>query len=212
MADFCNAKFSGRKSYFTLAKFSEEVNFSNATFSGDVLFDGAKFCGKVVHFGNATFSKIADFFNAKFSSRTESIDFRLATFSGVANFGSVHFHAEKIDFSYAKFFGEMAIFIETIFLKEAIFSSATFSGRAYFSCRFHGKTYFNYVLFEDGKKILFWTENLSKVSFANTDITCVRFKETARWGEGKGKNDKFKVFEERQLEKFLKFSFEWGGS
>jgi hypothetical protein len=50
---------------------------------------------------------------------------------------------------------------------------------------FNGETRFNYVLFEAEEKIIFEVQDLSKVSFANTDITRVRFSETARWGEGK---------------------------
>jgi len=49
------------------------------------------------------------------------------------------------------------------------------------------KAYFNYVLFEEGKKILF------DISFMNKDITRVRFNDRARWGKGQ---DKFRVFEE----------------
>jgi hypothetical protein len=51
-------------------------------------------------------------------------------------------------------------------------------------------------LFEDGKKILFVIEDLSKVSFMNTDITRVRFADRAKWG----KYDKFKVPQEELLE------------
>jgi len=58
------------------------------------------------------------------------------------------------------------------------------------------KVYFNYVLFEDGKKILFGIEDVSNVSFMNTDITRERFSDRARWG----KQDKFKVIEEEMLE------------
>jgi hypothetical protein len=43
-------------------------------------------------------------------------------------------------------------------------------------------------------------QDLSKVSFANTDITRVRFSETARWGMGRKDKDRFKVIEERWLE------------
>ena len=55
------------------------------------------------------------------------------------------------------------------------------------------KAYFNYVLFEEGKKILFNIVDLSGISFMNTDITRVRFNDRARWGKGQ---DKFRVFEE----------------
>jgi hypothetical protein len=53
------------------------------------------------------------------------------------------------------------------------------------------------VLFEDGKKILFGIEDLSKFSFMNTDITRVRFSDRARWG----RKDKFKVTDEEMLGK-----------
>lgn len=64
---------------------------------------------------------------------------------------------------------------------------------------FKDKACFNYVLFEDGKKILFGIEDLSKFSFMNTDITRVRFGDRARWGE----KDKFKVVEKEMLENSL---------
>jgi hypothetical protein len=58
----------------------------------------------------------------------------------------------------------------------------------------------NYVLFEDGRKILFGDiEDLSQFSFMNTDITRVRFGDRAKWGE----KDKFKVVEEEMLENSL---------
>jgi hypothetical protein len=55
------------------------------------------------------------------------------------------------------------------------------------------------VLFEDGKKILFGIDDLSKFSFMSTDITRVRFSDRARWGE----KDNFKVLEEEMLENSL---------
>jgi hypothetical protein len=70
---------------------------------------------------------------------------------------------QRVDFSSTKF-------------SEADFGSAKFSGKADFSSVFiKDKVYFNYVLFEDGKKILFGIEDLSNFSFMNTDITRVRF-------------------------------------
>ena len=49
-----------------------------------------------------------------------------------------------------------------------------------FSGYFNGKTEFNYVLFEGKEKVIFEIENVSKVSFMNTDITGVRFRDKAR--------------------------------
>jgi len=70
---------------------------------------------------------------------------------------------QRVDFSSTKF-------------SEADFGSAKFSGKADFSSVFiKDKVYFNYVLFEDGKKILFGIEDISNFSFMNTDITRVRF-------------------------------------
>lgn len=46
------------------------------------------------------------------------------------------------------------------------------------SIQLNKETNFKYVLFEDGKKILFDTKDLSNVSFMNTDITRVRFSDT----------------------------------
>ena len=90
----------------------------------------------------------------------------------------------------------LANFHSAVFSRRANFGSAKFSGEARFSGTFEGNAYFNYVLFEDGKKILFAIEDLSKVFFMNTDITRVRFSDRARWG----KDDKFKVLEEELLE------------
>lgn len=120
-------------------------------------------------------------------------------------------HPIKTEFSQSANFGlaefsKKADFYSTIFSGEVEFSSAKFSGEADFSSTFKDKAFFNYVLFEDGKKILFGEiEDLSKFSFMNTDITRVRFSDRARWG----KEDKIRVIEEERLENFLKFSFCW---
>ena len=55
-----------------------------------------------------------------------------------------------------------------------------------FSWYFNGKTEFNYVLFEGKEKVIFNIENLSNVSFMNTDLTGVRFRDKARWRRGGG--------------------------
>ena len=57
-------------------------------------------------------------------------------------------------------------------------------------------------LLADGKKILFEAEDLSKVSFAHTDIARVRFSQITKWGQ----RDKFKIVEERELEEHLEYA------
>jgi hypothetical protein len=71
--------------------------------------------------------------------------------------------------------------------EEANFWNSEFYGKIYLSGHFNGTTKFNYVLFEGKEKIYFDIENLSNVSFMNTDITGVRFSDEARrriGGEG----------------------------
>jgi hypothetical protein len=62
------------------------------------------------------------------------------------------------------------------------------------------------MTFDDKEKVIFESEELSKVSFMNTDITGVGFSDKARWGGGgkKVKEDRFKIVDERRLEKEIK--------
>jgi len=53
-------------------------------------------------------------------------------------------------------------------------------------------------------KVTFDIENLSNVSFMNTDLTGVRFSDNARWGGKKVKEDRFKIVDERLLEEEIK--------
>jgi uncharacterized protein YjbI with pentapeptide repeats len=188
-ANFSEANFQGQVS-FSGANFQRLTDFTLAKFSGPTNFSGANFQGPV-YFCNATFSRKTDFYAVTFSG--EIANFVAVTFSGPVDFRFVRFPILAF-FGYAKFL-------------DANFSSSIFSGQARFFCEFKGKTYFNYVLFEDGRKIQFGkgTEKLSKVSFMNTDITRVRFLETTQWGE----TDGFKVYEEYLLEQSLNCYFDW---
>ena len=165
-----------REPLFCIGYFIPSIRI-NDIFTNTVYFSKCKFQG-VTNFDQAKFSE-ADFSSAEFSEA----DFSSAKFSKKADFGFAEFSGQA-NFSSAKF-------------SEADFSSAKFSGQADFSITF--KDNFNYVLFEDGKKILFGIEDLSQFSFMNTDITRVRFSDRARWG----KKDKFKVVEEEMLENSL---------
>jgi uncharacterized protein YjbI with pentapeptide repeats len=202
-ANFYKAEFSGQIARFSFAKFFVGANFKSATFSGLTYFDSAEFPIRV-YFNSATFSgQLVDFSKAKFSLRSffnsatfsEKAYFDEATFSGVANF-------DEADFVGEAYFG-LAEFSE-----KASFDSAKFAEKANFSkILIKDKAYFNYVLFADGRKILFGEiEDLSNFSFANTDITRVRFSDKASWGKGKKDKDRFKVIEEEILENSSAYS------
>jgi hypothetical protein len=140
-----------------------------AKFSGNTNFTLTKFSGQATSFRQATFSGGVNFNLAMFSGQA---GFETTTFSGQANLSKANFK-------------RITYFSGATFQKEADFNQAAFFHRVYFSDRspdlgtFNGVTRFNYVLFEANEKIIFDVHDLSKVSFANTDITRVRFSEIA---------------------------------
>lgn len=191
-----------------------EVDFTNTEFSGEALFALAKFSGEAKFL--AKFTGEADFGNTQFSSKTiftetifcKKADFTKCSFTGEANFSYVNFSDKTyfpdvkfflgVNFSGAKF--SEAYFPDAKFSNRADFSGSTFSKEAYFSGEFSAPVLFNYTIFEQPTKVTFDISNMSNVSFANTDITRIRFSERARWGVGKKDKDRFKVIEERWLE------------
>ena len=128
-------------------------------------------------------------------------------FSGSHFFGKADFYGAKfkteVHFDGAKFQGEASFYFAN-FQEEADFDYSEFYGMTHFSGHFNDKTTFNYVLFEGKEKVIFDIENLSNVSFMNTDLTGVRFSAKARWGEKKAKEDRFKIIEERLLDEKIK--------
>jgi uncharacterized protein YjbI with pentapeptide repeats len=195
--------------YFSGSQFFEKAYFPEANFKGEASFSDAHFKGEASFF-IANFKGEASFSKAEFKGET---NFSKAKFQGEADFYEANFQGEA-DFYEANFQGE-ADFSEANFQGEAFFSKAEFYSKTYFSGQFDGKTKFNYVLFEGKEKVIFDIENLSNVSFMNTDITGVRFSDEARWGEKKVeydtfwggkkvKEDKFKIVDERLLEKEIK--------
>jgi uncharacterized protein YjbI with pentapeptide repeats len=89
--------------------------------------------------------------------------FHEATFYGEVDFSEVNF-SQKVDFSGAKF-SEQANFWGAKLLAEADF----------LKCCFVDKALFRYTLFELQNKVTFDNSNLSNVSFADSDITRIRF-------------------------------------
>ena len=128
---------------------------------------------------------MAEFKRTKFQGLA---NFHRATFEKIANFYNTRFQESRFD--------------TTAFKGITNFCYAAFFDRTFFTddCKFHKKTFFNNVLFVDKEKVIFDVENLSKVSFMNTDITQIEFGENCLWG---GKEDKFKIVDEQELEYFL---------
>jgi uncharacterized protein YjbI with pentapeptide repeats len=208
-ADFSSATFKG-KADFPRATFEGETDFVSAKFQGITCFDEAKFQG-ITKFGFAEF-KTSSFGAANFQGRLwfnlatfqGSVNFHFAYFQEITKFASVTFHSIA-DFSSATFKGE-ADFTGATFEEEADFLGCYFYSATIFSGEFNGVAKFNYGLFGGRDKTFFYIENLSNVSFMNTDLTGVRFSDKARWGGGEEntREDKFKIIDERLLEEKIK--------
>ena len=217
IVDFSGSTF-GPKSIvnFSSALFNADADFSGVEFNGEVNFSDVEFNSRS-DFSETEFRKRADFsfgkfFQAQFASTKlkkayfVGAEFQKARFisvnvSGEANFhlakfGEVYFFKNscaKTDFSGARF--EKAYFYQMVFRDEVDFYQASLEEVNFSNIQFKGETRFRFVLFKDGEKTLFDVEDMSNVSFLNTDITRVRFGEKIRWG----KNDKFEVIDENKL-------------
>jgi uncharacterized protein YjbI with pentapeptide repeats len=217
-ANFHGATFSG-KADFNSVTFSGKANFHGATFSNGANFHGATFSNGA-DFNRVAFSDEANFNRVTFSNGAIAIfnrvtfsgkaDFNSVTFSGKANFNRVTFSG-KADFHGATF-SNGARFSEATFFKEADFIYATFSDSVNFSQVkflnevrfsnpseskvFDNETLFQYVIFEQPYKAMFDINDLSKVSFAGSDISKITFTDKVRWGG----DDGLKVIEEKWLE------------
>lgn len=174
---------------FGAATFSERPCFAGTTFSGRADFNNAAFSGGV-DFGRDDFSE-ADFFNATF---TEGGVFGDATFTKEADFNHATF-SERADFDGATFI-KGANFVGTKF-HNANFTQTKFLNEVRFSgSEFKGEVLFKYTIFEQPAKTMFDVYDLSKVSFAGTDISKVTFTDKVKWG---GK-DHLKIIEEEWIE------------
>jgi uncharacterized protein YjbI with pentapeptide repeats len=213
---FSGSQFFG-KADFSRANFQEGAFFDEANFQGNAIFLGANFQGKA-HFYRANFRGETIFLEANFqegafflgSNFREAAFFNGAKLEGDTSFFYASFQQASFNvanfqgvasFNEAKFEG-VALFNDTNFQGGVYSSNSDFYGKTYFSGEFNGKTKFNYVLFEGKEKVTFDIENLSNVSFMNTDITGVRFSDKARWrikGEGKKvKESKYRYFNSAQ--------------
>jgi uncharacterized protein YjbI with pentapeptide repeats len=219
-ANFSNATFSD-VTFFSSTTFNHTADFSSTTFNHTVDFLEAKF-NDDTFFSFTTFNHTANFLEAKFNDDTffSYVNFRE---NSVANFADLEFNG-KADFSYGKFhearfnstkFKETnfvgtelikANFVKNEFDGKVTFYQSIFQEANFSKVMFNFDTDFKFVTFrEGGDKILFDIEDLSKVSFMNSDITRVRFGQNTHWGS----YDSFKTIDEENLEEMVSYAFKW---
>jgi len=145
---------------------------------------------KVMKLQGTTFSGTANFY----SSKLEKVDLYQANFEKNSNFAEATLR--EVIFSDGKF-QDNSNFAYAIFQDDVRFKNVEFQGADFSFAKFFGKTYFNDVLFNKPDRVNFDVEDLSKVSFRNTDVTKVRFGERVKWG---GKNG-FRIIDEELLNK-----------
>jgi uncharacterized protein YjbI with pentapeptide repeats len=217
-ANFRSAHFT-EVAYFTKAHFTEIANFPEAQFIGEINLSDTRFTGEV-SMSKAEFRKRAVFYKTEFAEKSDfsgaklvHADFPRAQFSEVdfseAQFSEVDFSGTQFTKS-ADFYG--AYFSEVQFLSydhrksHASFSGAQFAESAVFrNAQLTEIVHYRNVQLNKPEQIIFVDTNsndLSQVSFLNTDISRARFGENVKWG-----ND-FKILEERQIEISLE-SNEW---
>jgi len=184
-SEFPNSRFQG-KTRFTGAKF-EKVEFSQSNF-GSVDFDYASM--NVMRFNGTIFDGAANFS----SSKLEKVNLHQANFKKNCNFAEATLC--EVMFSNGKFHGN-SNFSYATFIDDVQFKNVEFQGADFSFAKFSGKTYFNDVLFRIQDRVNFDVENLSKVSFRNTDVSKVRFGELVEWGG----DDGFRIIDEELLNK-----------
>jgi len=171
-----NANFTGAK----LTK----TNFRQCTF--DLLnLDNSEI--QVVVIQGCTFSKGANFS----SSNLDNVDCLNVNFKENANFSESNL--QNVSFS-GKTQGKCN-FVKTRFINNIKFTNFEFNQCDFSDAQFQGISYFNDVQFKNQENVNFKVDDLSKVSFKNTDITHVRFGENVKWA---GK-DGFTVIDEERL-------------
>jgi uncharacterized protein YjbI with pentapeptide repeats len=198
---FSDTTFNGEADFRDTA-FKGQARFYNTTFNGEVDFEDTYF--NEVHFDRATFNGRADFRHTEYDKR---VTFDDNIFNGETSFKSSkfwtfvpfdnNFFNRRTSF-YDATFVEGADFRDNVFNQTVLFDRATFNGGADFDyATFNGQAsftensikrdiIFTHVILREQELVTF-DGDLSKVSFANTDITRVRFGDRIVWGI-KGRN------------------------
>lgn len=179
----------GKISYTDSLFLCGNVSFSEARFikDGDVSFDWVVFLESDISFERATFLGEGD------------VTFNGASFSGNVHFNAVHFLQKGgVFFNAAYFSGQGEVF----------FNRAKFSGPVSFiNSKFRTSVFFRFVNFMSPEQVQFLEtedfEDLSMVSFLNTDITRITFGENTRFGRSESKKERFKILDEIRFEKSI---------
>ena len=190
-----------KKAEFRNAHFTGEADFTGVQFTGEANFTGVQFTERA-HFMDAQFTERAHFLDAEFTGA----DFTGVQFTGEANFVFAQF-TEMTYFTAARF--QEIAYLDRTNIKEAHFYKTRFAEADFSNIENRNrekesaeKAYphlnFQNVQFDNQEHTIFLSDDLSEVSFINTDITRVRFGEDVVWG------DKFKIREEREIENQLK--------
>jgi len=216
-ADFSLSKIED--SDFFGVTFEEEITFVGANISR-TRFPNSEFKGPV-RFTGATLTK-TNFPQSKFNSVDfDNVSINVSILQGTTFFRDVNFsnsNLEKIDFFNSNFkknvnftdttikeisftetiFEGLIKFVRTKFQDQVKFFNVEFNNVNFIDSIFEGKTFFHDVLFRIPEKVVFYVDELSKVSFKNTDLKKIRFGEKIKWA---GK-DGFKIIDEEYLNEF----------
>ena len=193
-ADFFGAKFEENVSFigaeinmskFEKTKFQKTANFIGTTLT-KVNFPQCEFSGldfsnaklQVVSLRGTVYNQNANFSLSKF----EKVDFFNARFKKDAIFSETNMN--QVVFPNTLFSGSTK-FVNSIF-KDVQFNNSKFQEADFSNSKFEEKTSFNDVLFHDQSKVNFDVDNLSQVSFMNTDITNIRISDRVKWGGANG--------------------------
>lgn len=199
-AEFRNLRFDAYVD-FSFTKFEQELNIYNVTCFG-VSFTGAEFGGKVEFNGLEMHEQEnISFVSSKFKAECEflgdnlhNVEFTGSAFEKDALFMDVDFYG-KTNFQNSEFM-KKAEFRNVKFMNGVNFIFSEINRGIFIKTIFGEHSECTNVVFREPKLTVF-NADLSNVSFAGTDISCVVFDEYVRWGPGT--TERFVICEERDL-------------
>jgi len=158
-----------------------QCQFSKTEFDSSIL--------DVINFQHSIFNREVNFVSAEINKSS----FFKIEFKKNVNFADSRIN--EIIVSDTNFYGEVNFF-NSNFGNDVKFVKTNFQVVIFTDVKFEGITYFIDVVFNNQKKTVFDVEDLSKVSFRNTDLTDVIFSDKIRWGG----EDGFTIIDESLLD------------